>query len=108
MMSGQQPETKISSFTFPSPGVLLVTLTRAKELNTIPRDGHWELDRVWTWMDSNPEISVGIFTGSGRAFCTGADLRGLSGFPCHLQVQVNILRSLQSGPRRPRIQRDSF
>jgi enoyl-CoA hydratase/carnithine racemase len=27
-------------------------------------------------MDSNPEILVGIFTGSGRAFCTGADLRG--------------------------------
>jgi len=70
------PLTKICSLTFPSPGVLLVTLTRTKELNTIPTDGHWELERVWNWMDENPDIRVGVFTGSGRAFCTGADLRG--------------------------------
>ena len=56
--------------------MLLVTLTRAKELNTIPSHGHEELSRVWQWMDSNPQLLVGVFTGSGRAFCTGADLRG--------------------------------
>jgi enoyl-CoA hydratase/carnithine racemase len=33
-------------------------------------------------MDSNLEIAVGIFTGSGRAFCTGADLRGMRCFKC--------------------------
>lgn len=75
-MSSSQPETTICSLSFPAPAVLLVTLTRAEELNTIPRGGHEELKRVWRWMDSNPEILVGVFTGSGRAFCTGADLRG--------------------------------
>jgi enoyl-CoA hydratase/carnithine racemase len=44
-------------------------------LNTIPNEGHWELESLWNWMDTNPEIFVGIFTGSGRAFCTGADMR---------------------------------
>ncbi|KAH6713801.1 enoyl-CoA hydratase [Leptodontidium sp. MPI-SDFR-AT-0119] len=74
-MSSSQPETTICSLSFPAPAVLLVTLTRAEELNTIPRGGHEELKRVWRWTDSNPEILVGVFTGSGRAFCTGADLR---------------------------------
>ncbi|KAG4432613.1 hypothetical protein IFR05_011909 [Cadophora sp. M221] len=75
-MSSPKPKTTICSLSFPAPAVLLVTLTREKELNTIPRGGHEELQQVWQWMDSNPEILVGIFTGSGRAFCTGADLRG--------------------------------
>jgi hypothetical protein len=54
------------------------TLTRPKQLNTIPHHGHWELDAVWQWTDSNPDLSVGIFTSSGHAFCTRADLRGIS------------------------------
>ncbi|KAE9370248.1 ClpP/crotonase [Stipitochalara longipes BDJ] len=74
-MISTPPETTICSLSFPAPYILLVTLTRAKELNTIPTHGHWELERVWDWMDSNRDLLVGIFTGSGRAFCTGADLR---------------------------------
>ncbi|KAH7346537.1 ClpP/crotonase-like domain-containing protein [Rhexocercosporidium sp. MPI-PUGE-AT-0058] len=74
-MPSPQPKTAICSLSFPASGVLLVTLTRAKELNTIPRGGHEGLGRVWQWMDSDPEILAGVFTGSGRAFCTGADLR---------------------------------
>lgn len=74
-MSSQPPKTTICKLTYPVPHVLLVTLTRTKQLNTIPPHGHWELESVWQWMDSNPDLSVGIITGSGRAFCTGADLR---------------------------------
>jgi hypothetical protein len=47
-MKTPAPETKICSLSFPEPGILLVTLTRTQELNTIPQDGHWELERVWT------------------------------------------------------------
>jgi enoyl-CoA hydratase/carnithine racemase len=79
------PETTICSLSFPTPSILLVTLTRAKELNTIPNHGHWELEKVWNWIDSNPDILLGIFTGSGRAFCTGADLRG-EHFPLIIQL----------------------
>lgn len=71
----QPPRTTICEITYPSPHVLLVTLTRTKQLNTIPHQGHWELESVWQWMDSNPDLSIAVFTGSGRAFCTGADMR---------------------------------
>ena len=63
--------------------------TRAKELNTIPNYGHWELEKVWNWMNSNPDILVGLLTGSGRAFCTGADLRG-ERFPLIIQSHEAI------------------
>ncbi len=35
-----------------------------------------ELGEVFAWMDKNPEIVVGVITGSGRAFCAGANLDG--------------------------------
>lgn len=38
------PQTKICFLSFPVQGVLLVTLTRTKELNTVPTQGHWN----WT------------------------------------------------------------
>ena len=76
-MAPPPPETTICFLSCPTTLVLLVTLTRTKELNTVLHHGHWELEKIWEWMDNNSEIAVGIFTGSGRAFCTGAALRGM-------------------------------
>lgn len=70
------PITTICDLSFPRPAVLLVTLNQPEKLNCIPSFGHRELENIWEWMDSNPKILVGIITGSGRAFCGGADLRG--------------------------------
>ncbi|KAJ9669703.1 hypothetical protein H2201_000087 [Coniosporium apollinis] len=69
------PPTKLAILSFPSPQILLVTLNRPKQLNCINLDGHEELHRVWAWMDEEPSIRVGIVTGTGRAFCAGADLK---------------------------------
>lgn len=80
IMPHAPPPTTICTISYPTPQILLVTLNRPKELNTIPSAGHWELQRMWQWMDSNPSLLIGIFTGSGRAFCTGADLRGTPPF----------------------------
>ena len=68
------PEPVLGSY--PAPGVLLVRLNRPKDLNCINSAGHVELDQIWSWLDKEPNLSVGIITGTGRAFCAGADLKG--------------------------------
>lgn len=60
---------------FPSERVLLVTMNRPKDLNCINRTGSEEMDAVFTWLDEEPNLSVAILTGAGRAFSAGADLK---------------------------------
>ena len=79
-MAIELPKTTICDLSFPRSSVLLVTLNKPEKFNCIPSFGHKELEDVWEWMDSNPHISIGIITGSGRAFCGGADLRGQLSF----------------------------
>ncbi|EAW13934.1 enoyl-CoA hydratase/isomerase family protein [Aspergillus clavatus NRRL 1] len=69
------PTPKYSTLTFPSPHILLVTLNRPRDLNCINTEGNAELNTIWTWLDDEPSLRVGILTGSGRAFCAGADLK---------------------------------
>ncbi|KAL7270215.1 hypothetical protein RUND412_007082 [Rhizina undulata] len=68
--------------TFPTPQILLVTLNRPDVMNCISTAGHWELDKVWLWYDSEPSMRCAVITGardpSGRkraAFCAGQDLK---------------------------------
>jgi len=70
------PTCQHALLTFPIPTILLVTLNRPKSLNCINIAGHHELDAVWKWLDDEPSLRVGIVTGTGRAFCAGADLKG--------------------------------
>ncbi|SMQ51238.1 unnamed protein product [Zymoseptoria tritici ST99CH_3D7] len=70
-----QPPTKYTLISYPSPGVLLVTINRPKELNCLHTAANHELEAIWSWLDVEPSLSVGILTGTGRAFCAGADLK---------------------------------
>ena len=63
---------------FPAPGVLLLTFNRPKSLNCVSTASSWELDGLFTWFDNEPLLRVAIVTGTGRAFCAGADLKGRS------------------------------
>ncbi|KAL2052401.1 hypothetical protein ABVK25_007273 [Lepraria finkii] len=69
------PPTDFARLSFPNPHTLIVTLCRPKSLNCINSAGNQELHAVWTWLDAEPSIRVGIVTGEGRAFCAGADLK---------------------------------
>lgn len=60
---------------FPIPRVLLVTLNRPKQLNAIPSTSHALFDALWRWYDAQPALRCAILTGTGRAFCAGADLK---------------------------------
>ncbi|KAH6988674.1 enoyl-hydratase [Ilyonectria destructans] len=60
---------------FPAPHVLLVTLNRPDSLNAIPKAQHFALEALWAWFDNEESLRVAIITGTGRAFCAGADLK---------------------------------
>ncbi|WPG99435.1 Hypothetical protein R9X50_00224900 [Acrodontium crateriforme] len=70
-----QPASKYCVLSYPTPNVLLVRLNRPKDLNCINMDGNAELDAIWNWLDAEPSLTCGIITGTGRAFCAGADLK---------------------------------
>ncbi|QGZ93758.1 enoyl-CoA hydratase/isomerase family protein [Terricaulis silvestris] len=55
--------------------VLTITLNRPDKLNATDALMHEELARVFTEAARDPESDVIIFTGAGRAFCAGGDIR---------------------------------
>ncbi|TLD03811.1 hypothetical protein PgNI_11297 [Pyricularia grisea] len=69
------PEVANTLVTFPSPHVMLATLNRPKQLNAIPTFQHRDMELLWQWYDSEPTLRCAVLTGTGRAFCAGADLR---------------------------------
>ncbi|KAF2093802.1 enoyl-CoA hydratase/isomerase [Rhizodiscina lignyota] len=60
---------------YPSERVVLVTMNRPRDLNCINKAASEEMDVVFKWLDDEPNLSVAILTGAGRAFCAGADLK---------------------------------
>lgn len=60
--------------------VLLVTLDRPEKLNTYDGPGLKALGAVWSQLDDDPALRVGVLTGAGgRAFCAGADVAAAAG-----------------------------
>jgi len=52
-----------------------VTINRPRQMNSIPFQGHWDLDAVWRWFENEGSLQVAIVTGAGdKAFCAGQDL----------------------------------
>jgi enoyl-CoA hydratase/carnithine racemase len=50
-------------------------MNRPQKLNAMNAHANTEFSRVWPWFDNEPNLSVAIITGAGRAFCAGADLQ---------------------------------
>ncbi|PSN69820.1 enoyl-CoA hydratase/isomerase [Corynespora cassiicola Philippines] len=69
------PTPTFLNLSFPAPRVLLVRMNRPSALNALSTAGLWEMDRVWRWLDDEPNLSVAVITGTGRAFSAGADLK---------------------------------
>lgn len=72
---------------FPHDRIVQVTLTRTDKLNCIDQSTSQDMARIWELFDQDESLWVGIITGEGRAFCTGADLQGNFSFlrsPCNL------------------------
>ncbi|EPE28465.1 ClpP/crotonase [Glarea lozoyensis ATCC 20868] len=69
------PDHPTFLLSYPSPGVLVVTINRPKQMNSLPSAAHWEAQSLFTWYDHEPSLLVAIITGSGlKTFCSGQDL----------------------------------
>lgn len=55
--------------------IAYVTLNRPEALNALDDDLNAELWEVWRDFDVDQSVDVAILTGSGKAFCSGADLK---------------------------------
>ncbi len=56
-------------------GVGKITINRPDALNALAPDTHTQIQHALRDMDVDPAVKVIIITGTGRAFCTGADLK---------------------------------
>ncbi|KAJ5135351.1 uncharacterized protein N7515_004629 [Penicillium bovifimosum] len=74
-LQSQPPPTNVFKLSFPQPKVLLVTIDREKQRNSLPAEAHWEGHSLFSWFDDEPSLLVAIVTGAGdKAFCAGQDL----------------------------------
>lgn len=63
------------TITFPSPHILLLTLSRPAQMNSITHTMNWHITHLFRWFDSQPSLRVAVITGAGtKAFCAGSDL----------------------------------
>ncbi|PNP58197.1 hypothetical protein THARTR1_01894 [Trichoderma harzianum] len=60
---------------FPDDHIVQVTINRPDKLNCINKSTSQEIADIWQRFDQDETLWVGIITGNGRAFCTGADLQ---------------------------------
>ena len=55
--------------------ILIVRMNRPERLNALNHEMRTELARVWTDFRHSKDLEVAIFTGTGRGFCAGEDMK---------------------------------
>lgn len=50
------PGAKYVLVEIPAHHVLLVTMNLAVQMNALPVEAVWEMDRIWRWFDNEPEL----------------------------------------------------
>ena len=50
------PAAKDVLVEIPVPHVLLVTMNLLAQMNALPMETVWEMDRIWRWFDDEPEL----------------------------------------------------
>src|SRR6187551_3266138 len=55
--------------------VLVVRMNRPERLNALNTEIRGELARIWTEFRHDKQLEVAIFTGAGRGFCAGEDMK---------------------------------
>ena len=55
--------------------VLVVRMNRPERLNAMNRELRERLAETWIMFRNDPDLEVAIFTGTGRGFCAGEDMK---------------------------------
>ncbi|MDP1839131.1 MAG: enoyl-CoA hydratase-related protein [Reyranella sp.] len=55
--------------------VLVVRMNRPERLNALSHEMRTELSKAWNGFRHSKELEVAIFTGTGRGFCAGEDMK---------------------------------
>jgi enoyl-CoA hydratase len=58
--------------------VATLTINRPDRLNAVNGPLHHELEQVWIDLAADGDVNAIIFTGAGRAFCAGGDIKGMA------------------------------
>ena len=72
-------------------GIMVLRMNRPERLNALNSELRAALIAAWTEFNESKELEVAIFTGTGRAFCAGEDMK-------------ESLANKQPGGRRPDIE----
>jgi enoyl-CoA hydratase/carnithine racemase len=80
-------------------GVATVTMNDPEKLNSIGPENHKELEYIWIDLAKDESIKAIVFTGAGRAFSAGGDIKKMAaragtefGLQYALRVPQNTLR----------------
>jgi len=77
-------------FETPAPGVLRVVMHNPESLNSADMQMHGELGAIWRDIDADPNVSVAILTGEGKAFSAGGDFDMIEGITTDFNVRAQI------------------
>jgi enoyl-CoA hydratase len=86
-----------------SDGVLVVTINRPDKRNAVNRSVAQGIAAAMQRLDEQPDLAVGVLTGSGSAFCSGMDLKAfLAGESPYVEGR-GFAGITQGRPRKPLI-----
>lgn len=71
-MTYQYPEYESLKLDRPADRILRITMSRGK-MNAMDFDMHHAISEIWRHVEEDPDTSVAILTGAGRAFSAGGD-----------------------------------
>lgn len=97
------------SFRYTEDGtVATITLDRPEALNALTFDVYRELTEAFLGLAETPRVRAVVLTGTGRAFCTGGDVKDIIGELLHkdaaelqefTRMTCDLVRAMRSAPQ---------
>ncbi len=76
--------------------VCLVTINRPDVLNAVNETLHASMVGLWASLARDPDASVVVLTGAGRAFCAGGDIDYIRRFPDDATLRQRTMEEAQA------------
>ena len=77
--------------------ILVVRMNRPERLNAMNRELREKLAETWTMFRQDGELEVAIFTGTGRGFCAGEDMKETLENKTPGGTPIQVINPLMSG-----------